>query len=91
MEQLKELISSLIFIVSVVLLIAVFAGQSGVLLLLSGAGFFLAYYLWPSKKRGKREAGNTVLDIIELIIEFPVELIYWLLRFFGKMIFSLFD
>ncbi len=91
MEQLKELISALIFVVSVVLLFAVLAGELWTLSLLSVAGFFLAYYLWPSKKRGKREAGSAVLDYIELIIEFPVELIYWLLRIIGKLIFSVFD
>lgn len=47
--------------------------------------FFLAYFIWPSKKRGHRKQSNLFLDILEIIVEFPVEFLLWIFRMLGRL------
>ena len=47
--------------------------------------YVIAYILWPSKKRGYREETNAFLNILEFIIEFPIEIFMWLCRLFGRI------
>ncbi len=47
--------------------------------------FLLAYFFWPSKKRGQRDDDNPWLDALELVIELPVELFLWVIRLFTRL------
>lgn len=47
--------------------------------------FVIAYFIWPSKKRGQRQQKNSFLDIVEIIIELPVEFFMWILRFVSRI------
>jgi len=65
------------------------------MLILFGVFLVCSYFIWPSKKRGKRQEDSWILEtLIECLIEFPVEFIKFFLkgflRFFGK-IFDGFD
>ena len=42
--------------------------------------FGLAYWLWPSRRRGQRQEEHSWLDLLEILIELPVNLLFWLLR-----------
>jgi len=48
--------------------------------------FVGAYIVWPSKKKGQRDEGNSFLDILEVVIEAPVEIFMWLLRIVGRLL-----
>ena len=85
MYLLREILSVLFFIAGIALLVQI----SGIGLqwwFLAGglACFVTAYIVWPSKKRGTRETGHWLLDIVEVIIELPVETFLWLFRFLGR-------
>lgn len=85
METLRELIATLIFIAGTILIFSVFGEFHWVTF---GGGFtcfIVAYFIWPSKKRGQRERENFFLDILEFVIELPIELLMWVFRFFGRM------
>ncbi|HLD65016.1 MAG TPA: hypothetical protein VJA19_03125 [Pseudomonas sp.] len=51
----------------------------------AGLGFALAYALWPSKQQDDGRNDNVFLDLLEWVIEFPVELLLWLLRLLGGL------
>lgn len=91
MEALREFIATVGFIAAVILCAAAFATDVNWLYLTVGVVLFgVVYVVWPSKRRGKRDDGNPIIDIIEVIIEFPVELILWLLRGLWRILTSLF-
>jgi hypothetical protein len=86
MDTFREIIAILGFTVGITLLASVFAAGFGWFELSLGLSFFaFSYFTWPSKKRGKREEHSPILDIVELVIEFPVEVFIWLLRFLGRI------
>ena len=92
MEKLRELISIIAFVASISLIAS--SLNSEFVGLLSTLGLFcivIAYFVWPSKRRGKREGDSIVLDIIEIIIELPVEFFIGSIRFLGRAIRSLFS
>jgi membrane protein implicated in regulation of membrane protease activity len=47
--------------------------------------FLLAYFIWPSRRRGKREEEHAWLDFIEIVIELPVEIGLWMFRLFTRL------
>lgn len=53
--------------------------------LLALLGYVLAYFLWPSRRSGQRRDSNVVLDVLEIIVELPVEVFLWLLRLLGRL------
>jgi len=85
METLRELIATVIFITGIVLIAEVIGDFQWGSLFGSMTCFIIAYFVWPSKKRGQRAQENSFLDIIELVIEFPVEMIMWIFRFLGRI------
>lgn len=86
MDTFREVIAILGFMVGITLLASVFADNFGWSELCLGLSFFaFSYFTWPSKKRGKREEHSPILDIVELVIEFPVEVFIWLSRFLGRV------
>lgn len=59
---------------------------SWVLLGLAVACFLLAYWVWPSRRKGQRESDSAWLDVIEFVVEWPVELLVWLIRGLGRLV-----
>lgn len=86
MTTLRQITACLFFLGALGLLIQLFsAGFAWGLLLGAGLGFALAYALWPSKRHGHGRNDNSFLDLLEWVIEFPVELLLWLLRLVGGL------
>jgi len=55
------------------------------LLFFAVLAFLFSYFIWPSRRRGKREEEHAWLDFIEIIIELPVEIGLWIFRLFTRM------
>jgi hypothetical protein len=47
--------------------------------------FVLAYLIWPSKRQGQRHEDNWPLDVMEILIELPAEIIFWVFRMIGHL------
>lgn len=47
--------------------------------------FFVAYIIWPSKRKGQRDDGGRIADIFELLIELPFELLSWCFKLLGRL------
>ena len=83
---LREIASAIVFIVGVVFLCDLFSsGFSWEALVVSVFCFGIAYILWPSKKRGQRQDDYSFLDVVEFVIEVPVEILKWLFRILGRI------
>jgi len=85
METLRELIATVIFIAGTVLIFSIFGEFHWASFFAGITCFVIAYFAWPSKRRGHREQDNFFLDILELVIEFPIELILWVFRLLARM------
>lgn len=48
--------------------------------------FALAYFIWPSKRKGQRYDDNRIADVFEVLIEFPVDLFLWVFRLVGRFV-----
>lgn len=55
-------------------------------LLLVLFGYVLAYVVWPSKRSGQRQESNLLLDVLEVIVELPVEAFLWVFRLLGRLV-----
>ncbi|MES2818301.1 MAG: hypothetical protein V4812_04860 [Pseudomonadota bacterium] len=86
MTALRELTATLLFIAALVLVILLFANDFSwgccLAILLC---FALAYMLWPSKRRGQRRDDSGFLDLLEIFIELPIQLLLWLFRLLGGL------
>lgn len=86
MNTFREFLSTIVFIAGAIFIFQMFSiGFSWPLVLGSVSCFLAAYFIWPSKKRGQRHDDNGFLDWLELLIEFPVELILWFFRIIGRL------
>ena len=85
MEALREFVATLIFIAGLVLIFSIFGEFHWGNLLGGVACFVIAYVVWPSRKQGHREQENFLLDILEFVIELPVEIFMWLFRLLGRI------
>ncbi|ALU42168.1 hypothetical protein [Pseudoalteromonas rubra] len=86
MEQLKVVFALLGFFTGTCLILGVLTGHFHWASLLAGGFlYFISYMLWPSKKRGKRETESETMDVLESIIESPIDVISWLLRGLGRL------
>lgn len=56
------------------------------LLVLAAFCFGLAYLIWPSRKRGQRDQEHPLLDVLEVVLELPVECLIWLIRGLGRLV-----
>ena len=90
MNAIREILSVVIFVAALCLVVnLVTAGFSWLILCCSVLCFLSAYFLWPSKKKGARNDDNRFLDLLELIIELPIEAFIWLyrlLRLLGRLL-----
>jgi hypothetical protein len=83
METLREILATFIFTIGIYFVFVIFAGFQWINLIGCIICFIAAYYIWPSKTRGHRVQDNAFLDILEFIIELPVDFFLWIIRFFG--------
>jgi hypothetical protein len=85
MNVLREILALAVFLFGCYLIVILFKGGFDWLNLVAAIGCFVgAYVVWPSKKRGQREEDSVVLDILEIFIELPVEMVLWIFRFFWR-------
>lgn len=85
----REIISASFFFAAWALLFNLVFDTFDLFLLAMCIAFFIAaYFIWPSKKRGGRRDDSELLDAIEWIIEFPVEMLLWFVRIFGRLLFK---
>jgi len=81
MNTLREVIAMVVFTIAVVLLSNLtLKGFDGSLMAATIVCFISAYIIWPSKRKGARRDDSHFLDIIEFVIELPVDLFLWLFR-----------
>ena len=80
MEKLSGVIAVVIFIIGICVLLKLCIDPFELTLLVVAISFLLlAYFIWPSKKTNQRE-DNIYWDVIEIIIELPLEIFIWLFR-----------
>lgn len=89
MNVIREVIAIILFALGACLVAALFVvGFSWV----DGGGaalcFVLAYLVWPSKRHGARQGDSPLVDVLEFVIELPVEVFLWLIRLFVRGLFS---
>ncbi|MEE4376921.1 MAG: hypothetical protein V2J55_05330 [Candidatus Competibacteraceae bacterium] len=86
MNVLRELVAIIVFIAALYLLYGIIStGFSWVHVAGAVVCFTVAYFVWPSKRRGQRQTDHWLLDVIEIVVEFPIELILWLARGIGNL------
>jgi len=86
MEALKAVLATLCYFIGGVYLTSIISGVFSWFEFIGGIiCFVLAYYTWPSKKRGHRHFDNNLLDILEIVIELPFELLGWFFKFIGRL------
>jgi hypothetical protein len=80
MEQLRGIIAIVIFIIGICLLLKLCVDPFELtLLVVAIICLLLAYFIWPSKKTNQRE-DNIYWDVLEIVIELPLEIFIWLFR-----------
>ena len=52
----------------------------------TGSGFVLAYMIWPSSQGGRRAQDNWLVELLEILVELPVNILLWLLRLLGRVL-----
>lgn len=86
MELLRAFISLIFFVSGVYLLIDGLIPEIDWFLLLMAVGAFLfAYAFWPSRRRGQREEAHNWLDLIEIVIELPIQMVLWAFRLCARL------
>ena len=90
MEFLRIIVATLGFIAGTFLMMGMFFDHFDWKDICAALLFYLfAHTVWPSKKRGKRNSESSVVDTIELIVEFPIEAIIWFFRALARFFRSL--
>jgi uncharacterized membrane protein len=87
MTLIRAIAAAIIFSVGIVFFVKLFIAPFAWLnLIIALVCFALAYCIWPSKKKGQREEDNWLLDIMEIMIELPLELFFWTFRAAGHLV-----
>lgn len=88
MTVLQILLSIALFIAAILALVGLFLnGFSWVYVAIGVGGFLLAAWVWPSRRApDTRRNEYSSIEWLELLIEFPAELILWPLRWLGMAI-----
>ncbi|MDD0842758.1 hypothetical protein [Pseudomonas sp. Gutcm_11s] len=82
METLRAVLATLLFLAGIACLVhGLSGGPLGLCLLGMTLCFLFAYWLWP---RGSREE-SPWFDVLELLIELPINAVLWLLRGIGRL------
>lgn len=88
----REIVSLLLFSGAIFFMVLLFiTGFSWLYIGGLVACILASFYLWPSKKRGQREGDNWFLNILEVLIELPVEVCLWLIRRSLRLLSELFE
>jgi len=86
MNLIREIASGIFFIIGILLTLNIIVDGFSWECLIGGVMFFVfAYFTWPSKKRGQRQGDNSFLDIIEFIIELPIDIFVSIFRFIVRL------
>jgi hypothetical protein len=86
MTIIRAITATIIFLLGIFFLVKLFTAPfSWINLIIALICFALAYFIWPSKKQGQRHEDNWVLDVMEILIELPVEIIFWVFRMIGHL------
>lgn len=87
MIKLREWIAAIIFFAGIAGIFTLFSdGFEWAMLAATAFSFIAAYIIWPSKRLGQRHDDGRIADIFEVLIEFPIELFFWIIRLFGRML-----
>jgi len=88
MTVFRILLSIALFIAAILALIGLFLnGFSWLYIAIAVCGFLLAAWVWPSRREpDTRRNDYSSIEWLELLIEFPAELILWPLRWLGMAI-----
>jgi len=82
----RAIIATIIFCLGMFFLIKLFVMPfEWMNLIIALVCFAIAYFIWPSKKQGQRQEDSLLLDIMEMLIELPVEIIFWVFRMLGHL------
>jgi len=84
METLREILATFIFTIGTYFIFVMVSEFQWINLIGCIICFVSAYFIWPSKTRGHRVQDNAFLDILEFIIELPVEMFFWIVRLFSR-------
>ncbi len=86
MNFIREFLAISFFVAGVLLCIVLFFDRfQWITLIFAVLSFIIAYVIWPSKKKGQREESNWFLDIMELMIQLPVDICFWTFRMIGHL------
>jgi hypothetical protein len=86
MEALKQFLAIICFIIGAAFFSSIIFDVFSWFEFIGGIScLVLAYFMWPSKKRGQRQSDNLLLDILEFLIELPFEVFGGLFRFLGRI------
>ena len=85
MTMCREVLAIIIFFVGIFFAFQLFVDFSWILLIFSTVFFIMAYFIWPSRKRGHRNDDNTYLDVLEFFIELPTAIVKFLFNFLARM------
>jgi len=81
----REIIGLIVFLAGCYLLIEAIGTADWILVAASVTAFVMAYFIWPSRKRGQRHESSSWLDGLEFVIELPVEIVFWLFKGFFRL------
>lgn len=85
MEALRELLAVIVYIAGAICFTLFAENFEWYLVLVAVVCFVSAYIIWPSRRRGDRQKENIFLEVLEFVVELPVDIFLWLLRFFGRL------
>lgn len=86
MTIIRAITATIIFLLGIFFLVKLFiAPFEWMNVIIALICFALAYFIWPSKKQGQRDEDNGFLDVMEILIELPVEIIFWIFRMLGHL------
>lgn len=86
MTVIRATTATIFFILAVLFTIKLFTESfMWISLIIAAVCFALAYVIWPSKKHGQRHEENWLFDVMEIVIEFPVDIIFWIFRMLGHL------
>ncbi len=87
MIEIREWCAAIIFFAGIAGIYTLFGdGFEWPMLVATVLSFIAAYIIWPSKSKGQRHDDGRVADIVEILIEFPIDLFFWVIRLFGRML-----
>lgn len=86
MTLIRAITATIFFFVGIFCVVKLFTAPfEWMMLIIALVCFVLAYLIWPSKRQGQRHEDNWPLDVMEILIELPAEIIFWVFRMIGHL------